>query len=155
MALHTAGPIVVNGATITGSSTGISVPGPITFSRGNYVTVTMPKQEGTHAAASGTRLAGWETVLPPFALQLDHVAMTFGAGSAPQGPSMIVKLWSNGARKGLISLPIAGATTRACISSLLTFTFPASAVARMTVHTVGASAAGGGGKPTLYMRHWS
>lgn len=155
MAMHVNSPIVVGGATISGSSSGMTMKGPVVFSQGNYVSVSMSKQTGTFAAASGTRIAEWETVLPPFALQLDRIAVTFGEGSAPQGPSMLVKLWSNGVRKGLVSLPVGGATTRACITAALSYTFPASAVARMTVHTVGSTAAGGGGKPTFYMRHWS
>lgn len=161
MAMHVSGPLVVGGATLTGSSGGMQLKGPVAFSQGNYVIVHMDKYRGDFyrtgaiAAISGARVAAWETVLPPFALRLDRVAMTFGRGSAPDGAEMRLKVWSNGARKGLFEVGVGAATTRAAMSGALSFTFPASAVLRFTIESVSGTVTGGGGEPTLYMRHWS
>lgn len=155
MPTHFRGPIVSEGSITSGGSI-ISTSGvtPSSLGAGVLVTIPMTKRPGTHAAASGTVIPEWRAALPARQMTLQGVGMTFSSGaSAPQGGTFRLKVWSGNTAKGVVAGSVGGASFPALQLGGLAATFPASAVARLTLHTVGASAAGGGGQPSLYLNY--
>lgn len=104
------------------------------------------------SGASGTVIDKWRCVLPnvPTTLSGIGVAFTRGGTTPPQGGTLRFKVFSGNTGKGLFSGSVAGATAEAVMLTGAA-TFPAAAHFQMSVHTAGATQAGRGARPTLYL----
>lgn len=132
---------------VTGRALGTGAGGPL-------FAFVLDAVRGTHAAASGTIQQDWSFVAPNRATFLREINTIFRrGGSAPQGGNWRFKMWSNGVSKGLAATAIAGATFANVPIRGLTATLPARALVALAIHTVGATVAGGGGRPTVYLSY--
>ena len=140
------GPKLGTGA-VTGRALGTGAGGPI-------FAFVLERVGGTHAAGSGTLQAGWSFVAPNRSTFLREINTVFSrGGSAPQGGNWRFKMWSNGVSKGLAATSVAGATFANVSIRGLSATLPARSLVALAVQTVGATVAGGGGKPTVYLSY--
>lgn len=110
---------------------------------------------GNFSAASGTEQANSTVLMDAVPFTITGVAV-HGA-SAMAGTDMAVKVYVNGAAKGIASgslTPGAGAHV-AVMTAKSTITGPANAFVTVAVHTVGATAGGGGLFQYRYHHGWS
>jgi hypothetical protein len=109
---------------------------------------------GTWASASGTLLPGARAFVMQHPFTIVGAAVGVGA-SALAGSSMTLKFWVNGARKGLGVVTLtSGAGARVNVGNGYAFTGPANSLVDVTIHTVGATAGGGGRLDIRYVHGW-
>jgi hypothetical protein len=110
---------------------------------------------GTIAAASGELLLGGQgfVVWKPFTI----TGVALGAGTTRMaGATCSIKVWVNGARKGLAVLSLThGAGGYVSESAALTFTGPANGRINLSVNSVGATAGTGARYQVRYHHGWS
>lgn len=111
---------------------------------------------GTIAAASGELLLSNSAIVMAKPFTITGIAL--GAGTTrPAGATMSVKIWVNGAAKGLAVLTLT-ATPGAYVSAGngLAYTGPANSVLNLSINSVGADAAGAGARFQVRYHHgWS
>jgi hypothetical protein len=132
------------------------VSGPIGIANAPAFAVSLTAMPTALAAASGMIIARWRQSLPSYATKLHEIGVVFtrGGTTPPQGGMLRFKVWSGSTAKGVFAGSVAGGTAeRVTLRLSGGATFPAQADFGIAVHTAGATQAGRGAQPTLYMSY--